>query len=339
MKKKREKKDGAVRVRLSAAQIDTLAPGIGLLVHSYTTRMRSGSSPLAYPFRIYPPTRDFDRGCYEQAFMDKTLALWQVVKSKPKNGRRMNLDTWELRTAMFAIRVYVDYVRLLRNKHRRKSREVKAALHIDDKSFAQLKVKSHRLNGSLERHLKRANRASIQALGEEGFTKLTMHWKAHLKWMRLHIAYCKPWAVPHSGRRKRAQRDLDELMEIAKLGLREFGYKPPQDKELRHLMRLYARYARDGRIGNWAIGFLHEDKERFSRRYYLAQFVIDRSKPKEFLNRDEEERNCQEPESPQSNCSSARHDRSKGPEGNRLSPNQLGRFEPAGTGRKVEQSD
>jgi hypothetical protein len=70
-------------------------------------------------------------------------------------------------------------------------------------------------------------------------------------------------------------------MVIAKRGLYEGGYKPPQDKELRRLMRLYARYARQGRIGMWTVGFLHEDKERFSRKYYLAQFVIDRSKLKE----------------------------------------------------------
>jgi hypothetical protein len=97
----------------------------------------------------------------------------------------------------------------------------------------------------------------------------------------LHIIYCKPPAKPRTGRRARQQRDLDELMAVAKRGLRERGYKPPEDKKLRHLMRLYARYAREGRIGMWVIGSLHEDKERFNRRYYLAQFVINRSKPKE----------------------------------------------------------
>ena len=62
-------------------------------------------------------------------------------------------------------------------------------------------------------------------------------------------------------------------MDIAKRGLLEEGYDPPQDRELRSLMRLYARYARQGRIGMWTVGFLYEDKQRFLRKYYLAQFV------------------------------------------------------------------
>lgn len=54
-------------------------------------------------------------------------------------------------------------------------------------------------------------------------------------------------------------------------------------------MRLYVRYAREGRIGMWTFGLLHEDKERFGRKNYLAQFVINRSKIEECPNRDEEE--------------------------------------------------
>ena len=99
--------------------------------------------------------------------------------------------------------------------------------------------------------------------------------------MRWHIAYCRPRLKPPSGRRARLQRDVDELMEIVKRGLREEGFEPPQDKDLRRLMRLYARYAHQGRVGMWRIGFLHEDKERFFRKYHLAQFVIERSKLKE----------------------------------------------------------
>src|SRR5579863_3300414 len=65
---------GAVRVRLSPAQIDIIAPGISLLVQSHRERLRSGSSPLAYRFRIYPPPTGFDRGTYDQEFMDQIIA-------------------------------------------------------------------------------------------------------------------------------------------------------------------------------------------------------------------------------------------------------------------------
>jgi hypothetical protein len=68
------KDDSVVRLRLSPAQINVLKPGISLIVQSHQEHQRSGASPLAYPFRIYPPTRGFDRGIYNQAFMEK-LAL------------------------------------------------------------------------------------------------------------------------------------------------------------------------------------------------------------------------------------------------------------------------
>jgi hypothetical protein len=268
-----------VRFRLSPAQIAVIALGIDLITGSYQTRLRKGTSPYSYPFRIYPPPRGFNRGTFNLLFMEKLLALGKGLTTRTTTRKSMQMDTFQLRAAVFAIRAYIDYVRLLRRRHR--PREVKAGMHIDDKSFARLKAKSQRVIRSLERHMKRSNRALIKTVGKKSYATLTIAWKAHLRWMRLHITYCKPPAKPAPGRRARQQRDLDELMAIAKRGLHEKGYKPPQDKELRRLMRLYARYARKGRIAMWTIGFLHEEKERFGRKHYLAQFVIDRSKLKE----------------------------------------------------------
>lgn len=268
-------------MRLSAAQIRVLKPGIDLLVQSHQEHQRSGASPLTYPFRIYPPPRGFDRGTYNQACMEKILGLWEALKTKSKSGLRLTVDTWQVRAAVFAIRAYLEYLRALRHKHRREEKELKTRLSPDQRFIALQKKKSSRVIRSLERHMKRANRALIKAVGKKHYTLLIVAWKAHLRWMRLHIVYFKPWVKPPSSRRARFQRDLDELMEIAKRGLREEGYEPPQDRVLRGIVRLYARYARQGHIGMWTIGFLHEDKERFLRKYYLAQFVIKRSKLKE----------------------------------------------------------
>jgi len=276
-----KKNDGAVSLRLSPAQIDILAPAIQLLVQSYQTHLRSGASRLAYPFRIYPPPKGFGRGNFDQSFMNGIVSFGRVLQTKSKSGRRMKLDTWQIRAAAFAIRAYVDYLRLLRRQQRLKGKQSKVRVHHDDQSIAHLKARSHRVIRSLERHMKRANRALINAVGENCYATLTKAWQAHLRWMRLHIAYCQPWAKPHSGRLARLRRDLDELMEIARRGLHEEGYQPPQDKEFRHLMRLYARYAREGRVAMWIIGSLHEDRERFLRKYHLAQFVINRSNLKE----------------------------------------------------------
>jgi hypothetical protein len=270
-----------VRFRVSNTMVDILAPGIELLSRSYKGRQRTGAPPFTYPFRIYPPPRGFDRGLYNQSFMDKTLALREALKNKSQSDRWVKMDTFELRAAIFAIRARIEYERLLRRQQTLKNLPVKPRLHINDKSFAQLKVKSRRVIHSLERNMKRANRALIAEIGEEEFSALRIAWKAHLRWMRLHIAYFKPWRKPIPGLRRRQQQDLDELMQMAKHGLCDAGFRPPEEKELRRIIRLYARYARSGRQGHWTIPFLLDKRNEFNRTYHLAHFVIDHSKLKE----------------------------------------------------------
>ena len=281
MTRKVDKESTAVRLRLSAAQIKILTPGIGLLVESYEIRQKSGTSPFSYPFRIFPPPRAFDRGCYDQEFMEKVLSLRDSLKTDSKNGRRVSLDTIELRVAIFGIRAYIEFVRLQRRQQRRKGRKFKASAPIDERTIALLKAMSRRVILSLERHMKRANRTSMKAIGKKGHDALVASWKAHLRWMRLHIAYFKPWGQPVHGLRKRQQKDLDELMQMAKRGLRNARYQQPSDKELRHVMRLYARYSRQGRQGNWTVHSLVENKQRFDNTYHLAHFVIDHLRLKE----------------------------------------------------------
>ncbi len=111
----------AVRFRLSPAQIAILAPGIELITRSYQTRQRTGTSPLAYPFRIFPPPRGFDRGLYNQTFMDNTIALREIIRANFEISRWVKMDAFHLRAAIFAIRANVDYARLLRRQQRRKS--------------------------------------------------------------------------------------------------------------------------------------------------------------------------------------------------------------------------
>jgi hypothetical protein len=91
MARNADKESTAVRLRLSAAQIKVLTPGIKLLVESYEIRQKSGTSPFSYPFRIYPPPRAFDRGTFNQEFMDKILSLHETLNTHSKSGRRLKL--------------------------------------------------------------------------------------------------------------------------------------------------------------------------------------------------------------------------------------------------------
>jgi hypothetical protein len=213
--------------------------------------------------------------------MDNILALGERVSTKTKTGKSVQMDTFQLRASVFAIRAYIDFVRRLRRQYRRTGLDGRARMHIDDKSFAQLKAKSKPAIHSLERHMKRANRALMTAVGKKQYTELTVAWKAHLRWMRLHVAYCKPWAKPNHNLRKEQQQAINDLVQMAKRGLRNAGYQAPEEKKLRHIIRLYARYARGGLQGHWTVRFMLSNKASFTSTYYLAQFVIERSKLKE----------------------------------------------------------
>jgi hypothetical protein len=270
----------AVRLRLSPAQTAILAPGIEMITRSYKDRLRTGSSRLSYPFRIFP-ARGFNRGAFNQLFMDNFLDLGERLRTKTKNRKSVRMDTFQLRASVFAIRAYIDFVRRLRRQYRRTGLEGKARMHIDDKSFTQLKAKSQPVIHSLERHMKRANRALMTAVGRKAYAARTAAWKAHLLWMRLHVAYCKPWAKPNKNLRKQQQQAINDLVQMAKRGLHNAGYDPPEEKDLRHLIRLYAKYARGGRQGHWTVRFMLANKASFTSTHYLAQFVIQRSKLKE----------------------------------------------------------
>jgi len=175
------------------------------------------------------------------------------------------------------------YSRCLRDAKRQQRKSLTKIFRgprIDDKYIAKQKGKSKHVITSLERSTKRANRGLISAAGEERYLALLLVWKRHLRWMRLRIAYFKPLGKLLFGYRKRRQKDNDELMQNAKYGLRDAGNQPPNDIALRHFMRLYARYARDGRQGHWTVRFLLETKTSFNSRFHLAHFVIDRTKLK-----------------------------------------------------------
>ena len=271
----------AIRFRLSAAQMSVIWPGLDMLTKSYLSRGRKGVTRYEYPFRVYPPRGGFDRGEFDQDMMDEVLAVGERLRPKAKLGGRIQMDAIELRAAIFAIRSNLDYVRKGRHDRRLWSQETKAKFLLDDKSYNQLKIKSPRVILSLERHTKRANRVLVKAVTKAGYTALMQVWKAHLRWMHLHIAYFKrlPPVIP--GRRIEHQKTLDSLMEMAENGIRDEGFEAPDGKELRRVMRLYVRSARRGRESIYTIPYLlrHYGYSHLNR--YLARFVITRLTLKE----------------------------------------------------------
>jgi hypothetical protein len=70
---------------------------------------------------------------------------------------------------------------------------------------------------------KRANRALLKAVTQQGFRLLMDVWAAHLRWMRFYIAFFKLWPRPFRGRRIRRQEDLDGMLQMAARGIRHRG--------------------------------------------------------------------------------------------------------------------
>jgi hypothetical protein len=89
----------AIRLRLSSAQIAILAPGMEVITRSYKDHQRTGTSRLSYPFRMFTQARGFDRGTFNQLFMDNFLDLGERLISKTKTRQSVQMDTFQLRAS------------------------------------------------------------------------------------------------------------------------------------------------------------------------------------------------------------------------------------------------
>ncbi len=256
-------------------------PGLDLIFKSYLARSTKGTARYAFAFRMYPPSRGFKRGTFSQLMMERISALWKGLHPKAETGGRVAMDTIELRATIFAIRAYIDYVREKRRPRRRLSPELKTRHLLDDETFDRLKSKSNRMILTLERHLKRANRALQKSITQSAFAESMRIWREHLLWMRLHIAYFKPLPPVVKGRRIQQQKILDELTQMVKRGIRQEGYQPPEEKELRPMMRLYVRSARRGYQGEYVASYVLKTKLFDSTNRHLSAFVLKRLKLKE----------------------------------------------------------
>jgi hypothetical protein len=67
-------------------------------------------------------------------------------------------------------------------------------------------------------------------------------------------------------------------VKMAKLAVRGEGHRAPGKRELRNLIRLYARYSGSFRPGYWSVRTLLENKDTYRAPWKLAQFVIKRFK-------------------------------------------------------------
>jgi hypothetical protein len=265
----------AIRFRFSAAQMSVLWTGLDLLISLHKERNTKGGIRFEYPFRMYPPPAGFDRGAFDQEMMDEILALWERLRPISTTGGRMQMNAVELRAAIFAIRAHISFVRRRRNDSGKRPGP-KNEPPIDDQSIEQLKIESKRVIHSLERRMKRGNNALLKSATREEYAALMGRWRLHLRWMHLRLVWFKPLRPIILSGRIRQQQDLDELMKMAERGLKNAGYQPPEARELRRMMRLFARSARRFREGGYFVRTMLRNKTDFTNTWHLGQFVLDR---------------------------------------------------------------
>ena len=245
--------------------------------------------------------------------MNVAIRLWKKLRAKKDRGGRLRLNSLELRCAIFAVRVKSSLGRMRTRVLRKKIAEQKAmtrnglwpidgrlrrelaAMKISEERYLELRREttlrredqaeelldrnrrhSSRTIRSLERYMKRSNRLLLANLDKAEYDALVTMWQQHVRWMRLNLVYFKP-LPPIVRSKRRQQKLLDLLTDMAIQGLKNEGYAPPEPREMRRVMRLYVRSSSRGREGLNSVPELLRHPNHFDNTRFLAQWVISRS--------------------------------------------------------------
>jgi hypothetical protein len=255
-------------------------PGLDLIANGYSSHFKGKTNKFSYPFRIYPPAPGFNRGAFNADLMSRIVELRRRLAPKGHTGGRLQMDPIEIRAAILAIRVNLDWWRYLKYLRRKESQEMKESLGVDLQSLRKQEVRGQRVIRSLERHLKRSNSRLLKEVGRGAYDALMSTWLAHVRWMRLYLVYFKPHKIGPKGNRKRYQGILNEFDRIARDGLSEEGYEQPNAKELRRIMRLFAISLRRGRQGKLDIPYVLKYENGHLVKPAMVDFILKRTKLK-----------------------------------------------------------
>jgi hypothetical protein len=249
----------AIGVRFNPVQRGIIWAGLHRIVLAYTTFRETGSAD-GYPFRIHPlssiPRPGLSPGTFNSAFMEMITDLWARIKPARGKRIRLQLNFVQLSVCILAVRIRKDYERL----------RLKRKISIEQKRAIK------RVVSALERELKRARRAYAAEMGEDAYKQMRAAWLEHLRWIRMQLVYFRPWRVKTQQRRVH-KMIVDYGYERARAGLFARDLQPPEDRDLRRLVRLALRYIRRGRIRLFIQNVMNNP--RFAAEFF-ANFIEDR---------------------------------------------------------------
>jgi len=239
----------AISLRLTANQVTLIWAGLSQVVNSYSV-WRNKKEPLySYSFRLNPPPLGFNQGAYESKSMNAVLSVWKRMRSKTTRGGRFQMGSIEIRAAIFGVRVNSDWERFRRQARLRLEGLKSSSVDIGASPEVQLKKRTAQTISTLERHLKRANYRLLSFVPRGDYDNLTKRWRAHVRWMRLHLAYFPARRPPIlAGRKGARQLILNDLITIAERAIVREGYVVPDAAALRKVVRQFLAYSRRGRL-------------------------------------------------------------------------------------------
>ena len=190
------------------------------------------------------------------------------------------MNAIDIRVSTFAARINLQLLRRRVHDARRKDPKTKRTLGLDQAAIKKRKQRTQPVIKSLERNLKRATRSSLKIVPPSEFAKMSKEWQSHLRWMKFHLAYFKE-VRGGKGRRIVHRMVIDRLIAIAEEAVRREGFEIPDPRKLRHVIRMFLRYSRLGRIGKFHFRYMLENSQRRAAQEFLFGFVEKRIKLKE----------------------------------------------------------
>ena len=186
------------------------------------------------------------------------------------------LDSFELRGAAFAARVTLKIRRFEANKIRSSSPQIRNRQGLNPNAVKKLALRLKRCLRFLEREMKRAARQFFKDSTIREFKALSTEWRAHLRWMKYHLAYFKPFRPVGPGIRRMQRKRIDLLVAMAKKAIEAEKRQIPNDKLVRGVIRRFIRDCRRGRVVDHNFLYMLKNQQSPMAQAELLEYVAPR---------------------------------------------------------------
>lgn len=246
-----------VPLRLSGTQVQLILPGLAHLINAHDVRGVFGQVAEHDP-ELRWPRPGYDGGQYDDGAMAFLIDAHRALLRLGPSGGRLRLHHFQIAALAFAARITA---RRLRHGHLAPWRPDWSSAHA-------------RLLRRLEVLAKRSRRSYLKAGGQQAYDAAHARWLRHLRWVRTHLLHCGCGKPPCGGMRKYHQRVVSTCADRLRAGLIKRACCPPDDPQLRRLVRRALAAIRRGRAPGLSVRALLQNASQAEA--HLAGFVLER---------------------------------------------------------------